>query len=71
MTNLKGGPKYPEIEVQLVGNDGNAWAIMGAVSEALKDAGVSQEEINAYMKESMSGDYDHLLRTAMEYVNVS
>lgn len=71
MTNLKDGPKYPEIEVQLVGNDGNAWAIMGAVSEALKDAGVSQEEINAYMKESMSGDYDHLLRTAMEYVNVS
>jgi hypothetical protein len=63
--------KYPEIKVQLVGNDGNAFAIMGAVSKALGRAGVSREEINAYTTESMSGDYDNLLATACRWVSVS
>jgi hypothetical protein len=63
--------KYPEIEVQLTGQDGNAFAIMGAVSTALRKGGVSKEEINEYTSESMSGDYDNLLRTAMSWVSVS
>jgi hypothetical protein len=62
--------KYPEIEVQLTGGDGNAFAIMGAVSKALRRNGVSKEEIDRYMAESMSGDYDNLLRTAIKWVNV-
>ena len=33
--------KYPEVEVELVGQDGNAFVIMGAVSKALKRADVS------------------------------
>lgn len=64
-------PKYPEIEVRLVGEDGNAVAIMGRVSNAMRKAGVSQEEINAYLDESMSGDYDNLLRTAVKWVSVA
>lgn len=63
--------KYENVEVQLVGEDGNAYAIMGRVSRALKDAGVSKEEIDLYMAESMSGDYDNLLRTAYNWVTVS
>lgn len=63
--------KYPEIKVQLTGRDGNAFAIMGAVSTALRKGGVSKEEINEYTSESMSGDYDNLLRTAMNWVSVS
>jgi hypothetical protein len=63
--------KYPEIEVQLTGQDGNAFAIMGAVQKALRNAEVSKEEIDEYLKESMSGDYNHLLRTAMAWVSVS
>jgi hypothetical protein len=62
--------KYPEINVQLTEQDGNAFAIMGAVSTALRKAGVSKEEINQYTSESMSGDYDNLLRTAMNWVSV-
>lgn len=62
--------KYPEIEVELVGNDGNAFAIMGAVSKALKRAKVSEAEVKQYMAESMSGDYDNLLRVAMAWVTV-
>ena len=63
--------KYPEIKVQLVGLDGNAYSIMGRVSAALKEAGVSKEEIDEYYAESTSGDYDHLLRTATQWVSVS
>lgn len=62
-------PKY-DIEVQLTGNDGNAFAIMGAVQRALRKAGASPEEIKEYQTESMSGDYDNLLRVAMEWVDV-
>jgi hypothetical protein len=52
-------------DMDLIGMDSNAMHIMGAVSRALKDAGNSKDVINWYMKESMSGDYDHLLRVAM------
>lgn len=63
--------KYPEVYVTLTGEDGNAYAIMGAVQKGLRRAGVSSEEIEKYQQESMSGDYDNLLQTAMRWVNVS
>lgn len=63
-------PKYPEVEVQLTGNDGNAFAIMGRVSRALKDAGHG-DDVAAYTSESMSGDYANLLRVAAAYVTVN
>ena len=61
--------KY-DVKVQLTGRDGNAYAIMSAVSKALRQAGVSEEEINQYQDESMSGDYNNLLRVAAQWVNV-
>ena len=64
-------PKYPNVTVQLTGEDGNAFAIMGAVSKALRRNDVSQDEIDEYHRDSTSGDYDHLLRTAMKWVNVN
>ena len=41
---------------------------MGAVKKALKQAKVSADEIAEYTKQSMSGDYDNLLRVAMAWV---
>lgn len=67
MTELT--PKY-DVGVQLSGQDGNAGAIMGRVSDALKQAGASNEEIREFRAECMSSDYDNLLRTCMEWVNV-
>lgn len=61
--------KYPNIEVQLSGTDGNAFAILGKVRGALKDAGVSREEQDAFYAEATSGDYDALLATAVRWVN--
>lgn len=63
--------KYPEIEVKLLGHDGNAFAIMARVKRALESNGISDEEVSQYLEESMSGDYDNLLRTAMKWVSVS
>lgn len=67
MSNIK----YPNVKVKLVGEDGNAFAIMGRVIRALKSAGVSAEEIAKYQQESMSGDYDNLIATACRWVKVS
>jgi hypothetical protein len=64
-------PKYPEVEVQLTGQDGNAFAILGKTQKALRRAGVSGDEIEQYKEEATSGDYDHLLQTTMRWVNVS
>ena len=61
--------KYPDIKVRLVGEDGNAFAILGRVSKALKHAGVDRSDIDKFMAEAMSGDYNHLLRTCMAWVD--
>lgn len=62
--------KYPEIEVQLTGEDGNAFTIIGVVRTALRDCGVSHEKIQEFEAEALSGNYDDLLRTAMRWVSV-
>lgn len=62
--------KYPDIEVDLSGGNGNAFAIMGAVSKALRRAGVDKAERDAFMAEATSGDYDHVIQTAMAWVDV-
>ena len=62
--------KYPDIEVQLTGEDGNAFAVMGRVQRALQNNGVPKEKINEYLRESQSGDYDNLLYTATRWVRV-
>jgi hypothetical protein len=59
--------KHPEITVELIGNDGNAFAIMGAVSKALRRAGIDPAP---YLEEAKSGNYDHLLETTMSWVSV-
>lgn len=61
-------PKYPDIEVPLVGEDGNAFFIIGRVSKAMRRAGVPNEEIEAYRKSAMSGDYDNVLQITMDTV---
>ncbi len=48
--------------------DGNAFAVMGAVTKALKSAG-QRDKVEEYRTKAMSGDYDNLLRVSMEYVD--
>jgi uncharacterized protein DUF4314 len=62
-------PRYPEVQVQLSGENGNAFAILGRTAAALRQSGVPQQEIDAFFAEATSGDYDHLLRTTMAWVD--
>ena len=62
--------KFPEIDVQLTGEDGNAFAVLGKVSKALRRAGHG-DAATEFQNEAMRGDYNHLLATACSYVNVS
>jgi hypothetical protein len=61
--------RHPDIEVQLTGRDGNAFAVLGAVRKALVEAG-HQDEVDEFFAEATSGDYDHLLGTCMRWVTV-
>lgn len=60
--------KYPNIRVRIVGEDGNAFSILGRTIRAMRMGGVSQDEIDAFRAEATGGDYNHLLFTIMSWV---
>lgn len=56
------------VNLELVGVDGNAHAIMGAFRrQAQRQGNWNPEEIQSVIDEAMEGDYDHLLATIMTY----
>jgi len=61
---------YEKPIVELTGSNGNAFAILGKVLKAMRRANAPEEEINQFQDEATSGDYDHLLQTCMDYVEV-
>lgn len=64
-------PKFPHVEVELIGHDGNAFAILGRVKRALRKENVHPADIEAYIAEATAGDYDHLLAVTMQTVEVT
>lgn len=62
--------KYPDVRVELVGHNGNAFVILGKVKTALRRADVPEEEIKEFLAEATTGDYNHLLVTVMQWVEV-
>ena len=63
------GPNNRPI-VKLIGTDGNAFYILGKVKKALQKEGADKEYLDYFLKKAQSGDYDHLLQTCMEYVEI-
>lgn len=57
-----------EVTVKLIGEDGNAFSIIGKVKKELKRSGYDNTFIEKFIDEATSGDYDHLLKTVMKYV---
>lgn len=55
------------LNLELVGVDGNAYAIMGVFRRQARREGWSEQEIETVIEEAMSGDYNHLLSTIMTY----
>lgn len=59
---------HTKVKVKLVGEDGNAFSIIGRVLKALKRS--DQPEAAAeYLERARSGDYDNLLRVTLEYID--
>ena len=59
-----------DIEVALVGHEGNAFMVIGVVCKALRVGGRG-DLVDQFKREAMQGDYDNLLRVCMDYVEVS
>ena len=53
----------------LVGINGNAYSIMGYVRAAMDDANMTNDDIDAYVKDATSSDYNHLLAVSCEMID--
>ena len=58
-------------KLKLIGQDGNAFAILGLAQREAKKAGWTKEKIEKFLEECMSGNYNHLLATCMDHFDVS
>ena len=52
----------------LVGVDGNAFSVIGKVSSWMRKEGYAKEEIEKYLEDAKSGDYNHLLCVSIDMV---
>lgn len=50
-----------ELNLKLVGMDGNAFMLLGTFSKQARREGWSSEELDKVLAEAKSGDYAHLL----------
>lgn len=62
-------PRHPDVHVPLVGEDGNAFAILGRARRACRKANVGPDVYAEYQAAATAGDYDHLLATTVEWFN--
>ena len=63
-------PKYPQITIQLVGEDGNAFAILGRVSKAMKRNKI-YDKWGEFHAEATSGNYDNLIMTVLRWFSTN
>lgn len=61
--------KYPDVHVQLTGNDGNAFGVIGAVEKAIRRE-VGRDEAKEFTDTAYKcGSYDELLQLCMKTVD--
>lgn len=53
----------------LVGVDGNAYSVMGYVTRCMRTCRKTKDEQDAYLKDAMSSDYNHLLAVSCEMID--
>ena len=63
--------KYPDVTVEFTGADGNAFNLLAIVRRALLDHGVEKVEVSEFLLDATAGDYDHLLITCYQWVEVT
>jgi len=57
-------------ELKLISQDGNVFFILGKAVREARKAGWDEEKVEAFKKDAMSGDYDHVLQLCMEHFEV-
>lgn len=57
-----------KVKMKLVGEDGNAYAILGRFKLAAKRQGWTDDQIKTVLDKAMSGDYNNLLSTIASHV---
>lgn len=66
------GPKFPDVNLKLSGQDGNVFLIIGRVRRALQRGGATEEDLKEFTDEiNNSCSYDEALQTVMRWVEVS
>ena len=58
--------KHPEINIPLIGEDGNAFSILGRCTRQMKRNGLN-DEVDEFIAQATAGDYDNLLVTVMRW----
>ena len=53
----------------LIGINGNAYSIMSYVRDAMHDANMTNKDIDAYVKDATSSDYNHLVAVSCEMID--
>lgn len=64
-------PKYPGIEIDLTGENGNVFNLLHIISKSATRQGLSDEEYQIFRSEATSNDYDHFLRTCMKWFTIN
>lgn len=54
--------------LKMVGEDGNAFSIIGRARQVMRRSRWTDEEIQKFTDDVSSGDYNHLLARTMDYV---
>lgn len=65
----RNGEVFDKPGVTLIGESGNAFAVIGKCMTALKEE-TTIEIAKQFQSEAMSGDYDHVLQTATKYCDI-
>ena len=63
-------PRYPQASIDIGRIDRNALGIVVAVSRALRSQRVPEEKVAEFQQSALSANYDHVLRTAAQWVSL-
>ena len=61
--------KYPDITVNLIGENGNVFNLIRIVSKALRKNKIDSKEFQEEV--TLCGSYDEVLRVMMQWVNIT
>ena len=57
-------------KLKLLGENGNVFVVLGLARRAATKSGWTKAQIDAFIAEATSGDYDHALVTCMKHFDV-